>query len=87
MIIPFPVAGIVMALVAAAAGFTDFFSERRIRRLNDAWYHMVGNRAAVVLALINFHLATRKALRSRSSPGAWCFPWSSSHGESHRRAA
>ena len=56
MIIPFPVAGIVMALVAAAAGFSDFFSEPRIRRLNDAWYHMVGNLAAVVLALINFFL-------------------------------
>lgn len=49
-------AGVVMALVAAAAGFTDFFSEPRIRRLNDAWYHMVGNLAAVVLALINVYL-------------------------------
>lgn len=49
-------AGIVMALAAAAAGFTDFLSESRIRQLNDAWYHMIGNLAAVVLALVNFYL-------------------------------
>lgn len=66
-------AGIVMTLVAAAAGFTDFFNEPRIRRLNDAWYHMVGNLAAVVLlALVNFYL--RKTRRRRSSRGAWCSP-------------
>lgn len=49
-------AGIVMALLAALAGFTDFFSEPRIRALNDAWYHMLGNLAAVVIALVNFLL-------------------------------
>ena len=49
-------AGIVMALVAAVAGFTDFLSEPRIRSLNDAWYHMAGNLLAVVLAMINFGL-------------------------------
>ena len=49
-------AGIVMALVAALAGFTDFFSEPRIRALNDSWYHMLGNLTAVVIALVNFLL-------------------------------
>lgn len=47
-------AGIVMALLAALAGFTDFFSEPRIRGLSDAWYHMVGNLTAVIIAVINF---------------------------------
>jgi uncharacterized membrane protein len=49
-------AGIVMALVAALAGFTDFFGEARIRALTDVWYHMVGNLTAVVLAIISFLL-------------------------------
>jgi uncharacterized membrane protein len=49
-------AAIVMALLAAVAGFTDFLSEPRIRSLNDAWLHMVGNLAAVVLAAVNFGL-------------------------------
>jgi uncharacterized membrane protein len=49
-------AGVVMALVAALAGFTDFFSEPRIRALNDAWYHMIGNLSAVIIAIINFFL-------------------------------
>lgn len=47
-------AAIVMALLAAIAGFTDFLGESRIRELNDAWYHMVGNLGAVVIAAVNF---------------------------------
>jgi len=47
-------AGVVMALLAALAGFADFFGEPRIRALNDAWYHMVGNLTAVVVAIVNF---------------------------------
>jgi uncharacterized membrane protein len=49
-------AAIVMALLAALAGFADFFSEPRIRALSDAWYHMIGNLTAVVVAVINFVL-------------------------------
>ena len=49
-------AAIVMALLAALAGFTDFLSEPRIRALSDAWYHMIGNLTAVVVAVINFAL-------------------------------
>ncbi|MDA9477519.1 membrane protein [Bradyrhizobium sp. CCBAU 65884] len=61
-------AGIVMALVAAVAGFTDFFGEPRIRRLNDAWYHMVGNLAAVVLALVNFYLRYAQGAEAAIKP-------------------
>src|SRR5262249_26603410 len=46
-------AAIVMALVAAIFGFTDFASEPRIRELSDAWQHMAGNLVAVVLAFRN----------------------------------
>jgi uncharacterized membrane protein len=34
-------AGIIMALVAALFGFTDFLGEQRIRDITDAWLHMV----------------------------------------------
>jgi uncharacterized membrane protein len=61
-------AGIVMALVAAVAGFTDFFSDARIRSLNDAWYHMIGNLVAVVLALINFYLRYAQGAEAAVKP-------------------
>jgi uncharacterized membrane protein len=43
--------GVVTALLAAVAGFADFFGEARIRRISDAWQHMVGNLVAVALAI------------------------------------
>lgn len=49
-------AGVVMALVAALAGFADFFGERRIRALRTAWLHMLGNLALVVLEAINLSI-------------------------------
>lgn len=52
-------AGIATALLAALAGFTDFFGDRRIRALRRAWYHMIGNLTAVVLAIVNFIVHTR----------------------------
>lgn len=49
-------AGVVMAVVAALFGFTDFFGEGRIRALRTAWWHMGGNLVAVVLAAVNWWL-------------------------------
>ena len=49
-------AGIAGALLAALAGFTDFFGDRRIRALGHAWQHMIGNLLAVVLAIANLAL-------------------------------
>lgn len=49
-------AGIVTALVAALAGFTDFFGDRRIRELSHVWQHMLANLLAVVIAAVNFIL-------------------------------
>jgi uncharacterized membrane protein len=46
-------AGIVSALIAALFGFTDFLGEKRIRQLNVAWMHMVGNLVVVGLSVWN----------------------------------
>ena len=45
--------GIVMALLAALAGLTDFFGDKRIQG-SDAIKHMLANVTAVVLEIINF---------------------------------
>lgn len=50
------VAGVVTALGAALAGFTDFFGDRRIRALSHAWQHMIGNLVAVLLSIANLLL-------------------------------
>jgi len=47
------VAGLVMAALAAVAGFTDFLGDRRIRALNAAWHHMIGNVTVVVIELVS----------------------------------
>jgi uncharacterized membrane protein len=47
-------AGVVTALVAALAGFADFFGEPRIRQIRDAWRHMIGNLIAVALAAVSW---------------------------------
>ena len=48
-------AGIIMAILAALAGFTDFLGDGRVRSLSAAWHHMLGNVVVVVLALINWY--------------------------------
>jgi uncharacterized membrane protein len=45
--------GIVMALLAALAGLTDFFGDKRIQ-VSDAIKHMLANVTAVVLEIVNF---------------------------------
>lgn len=47
--------GLVMAALAAIAGLTDFFGEKRIQG-SDAIKHMLANVTAVVLEIINFFL-------------------------------
>lgn len=46
-------AGLAMAALAAVAGLTDFLGDRRIRQLNAAWHHMIGNVTVVVIELIS----------------------------------
>jgi uncharacterized membrane protein len=62
-------AGIIMALVAALFGFTDFIGDARIRAISDAWQHLIGNLIAVALALINWFI------RYKSGAAAGVFPW------------
>lgn len=49
-------AGLVMAALAAVAGVIDFLGDNRIRKLGDAWMHMVGNVVAVLLEAVNLYL-------------------------------
>jgi uncharacterized membrane protein len=46
--------GIVMALLAAVAGLTDFMGSERIRSMGDAVKHMLANVTAVVLSIVSF---------------------------------
>jgi uncharacterized membrane protein len=48
-------AGIVMALVAALAGFTDFLGDARIRALRIAWAHFLGNLGVVAIEAFNLY--------------------------------
>ena len=47
-------AGLVMAALAALAGFTDFFGDRLVRRHRAAWHHMIGNVVVVLLQVTNW---------------------------------
>jgi uncharacterized membrane protein len=47
-------AGVIMALIAALGGFTDFFGDRRIRELSAVWWHFIGNLVLVVIEAINW---------------------------------
>ena len=47
--------GIVMGLLAALAGLTDFFGDKRIQ-VSDAIKHMLANVTAVVLEIVNFFI-------------------------------
>lgn len=62
-------AGVVTALIAALAGFADFFGDARIRELKDAWRHMGGNLVAVTLAAVNW------AIRYVEGAEAAVAPW------------
>ena len=48
--------GIVGALLAALAGFADFFGSSAIREFRDAWLHMFANLAVVVIEILNLVL-------------------------------
>jgi uncharacterized membrane protein len=65
-------AAIVMALLAAVFGFTDFFGDEKIRAISAAWQHMIGNLIAVVLALINFYICYKNgAMPGATGVGIW----------------
>ncbi|KWV57078.1 hypothetical protein AS156_03540 [Bradyrhizobium macuxiense] len=56
--------GLIMGALAAIAGLIDFLSNRLIRRLTYAWYHMAGNVVVLLLALFNAFVHSRDAWTS-----------------------
>lgn len=61
-------AGIATALLAAVLGFTDFFGNRRVRRIRDAWLHMIGNLIAVLLQVVSFYLRSTGGVEEAVAP-------------------
>ena len=65
------IAALCMAALAAILGFTDFLSERAIRRRSAAWYHMFGNVVAVGLSLVNLWFRIRDGVEVGATSGLW----------------
>jgi uncharacterized membrane protein len=57
-------ARLVMGLLAAIAGLIDFLSNRLVRALAPAWFHMAGNVVALILAFCNALVHSRDAWTS-----------------------
>ncbi|SDC97116.1 DUF2231 domain-containing protein [Bradyrhizobium brasilense] len=57
-------AGLIMGGLAAIAGLIDLLSNRLIRGLTYAWFHMVGNVVVLLLALFNAFIHSRDAWTS-----------------------
>jgi uncharacterized membrane protein len=49
-----------MAALAAVAGLTDVIGDRRVRELNDVWWHAGVNVIAVLIELINWYIRYRR---------------------------
>jgi uncharacterized membrane protein len=62
-------AALVMGALAAVAGLVDFLGNERIRDLQAAWLHFIGNATVIVLSLISFYL------RYRYGAAAAILPW------------
>jgi uncharacterized membrane protein len=58
------VVGLIMGVLAAIAGLTDFLGNRMIRAQRPAWAHMLGNLAVLVLSAINLLVHSRDAWTS-----------------------
>jgi uncharacterized membrane protein len=57
-------AGLVMGVLAAITGLIDFLSNRLIRALAPAWFHLAGNAVVLVLAFFNALVHSRDAWTS-----------------------
>jgi uncharacterized membrane protein len=58
------VIGMIMGVLAGIAGLIDFLGNRMIRAHRQAWFHMIGNIIALLLALLNTLVHTRDAWTS-----------------------
>lgn len=64
-------AGLVGAVLAALAGFTDFLGDRRVRAISDAWLHMLGNVTVVVIEIANLAFRLNDPAAAIPSPGVY----------------
>jgi uncharacterized membrane protein len=65
-------AGVATAMVAALFGPIDFLSEPRIRQIDAAWHHMIGNVVLELLAMFNFYLRYSNGAAEAVRPwGIW----------------
>ena len=48
-------AGLIAAALAAVTGLIDFTGDARIRQLNDAWHHAIGNVILVLIQVFSFY--------------------------------
>jgi uncharacterized membrane protein len=48
-------AGLIAAALAATAGLIDFIGDARIRQINDAWQHAIGNVILVLVQAFSFY--------------------------------
>ncbi|MGN6515345.1 MAG: DUF2231 domain-containing protein [Rhizomicrobium sp.] len=56
--------GVIFTILAAIAGAIDFFSEPRIRALNNAWIHVIGNVVVLIISIFNGFVHSRDAYTS-----------------------
>lgn len=56
--------GVVIGVVAAIAGLSDFLGSRRVRAPSAAWIHMIGNVLVLALAISNLMVHSRDAWTS-----------------------
>jgi uncharacterized membrane protein len=56
--------GVVFAGLAALAGIADFLGDRRIRALQPAWIHGLGNALVLILAIFNAFVHSRDGYTS-----------------------
>jgi uncharacterized membrane protein len=56
--------GLIVAVFAVVAGFTDFLGDRRIRDLRAVWIHAIGNAIALILSILNVLVHSRDGYTS-----------------------
>lgn len=66
-------AGIVMAALAAVAGFTDFLGNARIRSIGHAWHHMLGMSPSLSSRSLAWGCGRAKAPPTECFHGAWFY--------------
>src|SRR5581483_8614065 len=64
-------AGVVMSVLAALAGITDFLSDARIRALSASWWHFGGNALVAVISIVDVYLRYVQGYEIGSSQYVW----------------